>query len=350
MTGPITTQAAEIIPSGFSDPKYLAVATGIAFGGLVLERFKSHLETRIEDRTADDEPRLQLADPFRADQVNLGNRRTKIAENVAYYATLITATLATVQFGAKPFDTHDKVYSDASVVVAAGYGADTQDVQGVNGNQMSRFDASIQASLDVSSTSKVPFSLSLDGSTPRTITNTPTINLNSTQTKKAISKIRTPDFENGDSLGTSVLNASPASSTKPNNVIILASNLDPSEVSNIQKAQAQINSSPNKGSISAIVVGNSNGIRQIGIATLGAPVDVVSFQTVLGKNNVYAARSTTEIKQDINQILSHAQANQNKSPNNNIEDLAILFGVAGLGVAVKRRLAGLVKLYKGGKK
>src|ERR1039458_3768383 len=102
MTGTVALQAAELIPSGFTAPEYLALAGVIAVGGIHLDRRKARLDNELEQRLDEDEARLGPADPFTAEKTGMNNRWTSIAERAGYYAALAGVTFAVVQFGAQP--------------------------------------------------------------------------------------------------------------------------------------------------------------------------------------------------------------------------------------------------------
>jgi hypothetical protein len=335
MTGTVALQAAELIPSGFNVPEYLALAGAIAVGGIYLDRRKGQLDNELEQSLDGDEARLGLADPFIAETTGLDNRRTRLAERVGYYAAIAGATFAVVQFGAQPFNSHSRAKANATVVIDAGDAANVTDMQG----GISRLQASVDGSLAAKSQDKAPFSFILAGSYPKTVVGT----------KQAINKAITPSFQNGDSLansnspgGDSVADA--LSGPQPNDIIIIGSAVNPGDVAGIQAVEKQVKSSSSKDTLSAVVVGSTNTTNQIGIATVNAPVNVQSFRSLLGSSNVKTATTTAGVQDAITGILNHAKASENKQPNNDAEDVAILAAAVLALVAAGRRLSGITKL------
>jgi len=335
MTGTVALQAAELIPSGFNVPEYLALAGAIAVGGIYLDRRKEQLDNELEQSLGEDEARLGVADPFIAEQTGLDNRRTRLAERVGYYAAIAGATFAVVQFGAQPFNSHSRAKADGTVVIDAADAANVTDMQG----GVSRLQASVDGSTAAAAQDKVPFTFILAGSYPKTVG----------PTKQKINAAITPSFQNGDSLSNSMGGNSVAdalSGPQPNDIIIVGSAVNPGDVAGIQAVEKQVKSSTSKDTLSAVVVGSTNSTNQIGIATVDAPVNVQSFRNLLGASNVKTATTTAGVQDAITGILNHAEASESKQPNHDAEDLAILAAALGLVLAAGRRLSGITKLSK----
>ena len=133
----------------------------------------------------------------------------------------------------------------------------------------------------------------------------------------------------------------------PNSIVMISSALSSADLVNTRANIASIKQYYPKDKIYAVVVGDTTGSQQIGAVTVSSPVDVSSFQQLLGSQNVKSASSTQAVTKDVLDFINNQQAKENKKPINYIDfNLGTILGGLLAAAAVRRRLAGITKLKK----
>ena len=335
--------AAENLPSGFTDPKYIgaaALATGVA---VALDRFKSRHDIDSTTETA-----VPIADPESAEHARIDNKWSRLRDIGAYYLAIGFTTLVAVQ-AAGPYGSKESRSGGAAIIINANTSADSADMTAPNGSSTTRLDASIEGSIGAASKDNVQTSFILSGGTSLLADNTPATHKNLTQIRSKIYKDLKYNFRNGEaSIADSVIEAPKTlDSTMPNSIVMISSALSSADLVNTRANIASIKQYYPKDKIYAVVVGDTTGSQQIGAVTVSSPVDVSSFQQLLGSQNVKSASSTQAVTKDVLDFINNQQAKENKKPINYIDfNLGTILGGLLAAAAVRRRLAGITKLKK----
>jgi len=338
MTNEAFIKAAEILPSGFNQPSILVAATAVAAGAIALDRYKARLDSKL---TGEDS--LAIADPESAEQANLNNRRSAFRNRANYYLASLLATTGLIQL-AGPYSSHEKIKGEeASIVINSDLTANTTDIAGGK----SRLQASVDGVLNAVSTLDMPVSIILSGNNAALAVTMPPNDANTKQADKKINAVLSNSgFRNGNSLSTAVSNGLNVGTEPEKDVIVIDSSLSNQDQTGILAAESSINSTHAKDSIDAIVVGNSTSSQAIGAVELSSPVELASFRSVLGPNNIKTAGSTLAVQKDIESFVGNSNIIEQKNSIEYLDELALVLAAAFSVLGVQRRLAGIRALRK----
>lgn len=335
-----TLHTNNILFNGFNEPKYLIAAGIVLGGGVALDIVKNKREEQLAELAS------PLADPEQAEQAEINNRHSRFVEKASYYGAVALASLAFVQL-ASPFKTNPREKGATTLVMNVNNTADSQDMTANNGLPVSRIQASITGSLEAASQSSSPTAFIVSANGANLVDSTPATNKNLVRTNNRIDNYLNSDFRNGDKLAEGVSDALTAEGNQPNDIIIEASYLSQDNLTSLEADKRDLRSKYPNDKIYAVVEGNSNNSQAIGAVNLGSPVDLSSFQQVLGQANVLSATSTQKIKNDILSIENRSHIIDGKEP---IDYIDFNLGTALMALlatgAMKRRLSGMFRLRK----
>jgi hypothetical protein len=324
------------IPS-FSRPVFLVGSAAVITAGVVAEIMVRRNEKRIQ-KTA-----VPFADPEIAQQVKLNGRRTRIAERLAWYTALAATTLGFAHV-AEPHTDKSEFRGSGSVLIGAGYSADAKDME--NGDERAtRFQAAINGALAAAEKNEVPFSITLTGSTVRNVDELPAQDKDIERARERIQANLDPEFRNGKGeMGTAVRQSLASSiPDRVNNIIMVASNLQDEEVTQIKGLQRQMKKDYPESRLKAVVVGQGEGKYRVGADILTTPTSTGEFEDLLGVGSVHPAKSADEVESAINDIINETQVVEKKQPFGLFRDGFTVSALVLIGLAGFRRNWGRLK-------
>lgn len=337
-------QAIELLHPALQNPELAVLAVSTAVGGVAVDVFKKHQEAKLDREQQADA--LPFADQEVGAAVTQANKRTRRIERLGHYAAIGFASLLLMQ-EAGPYTTQSDAKGNASIVMNAGNSADVKDMKNSDGI-VSRLDASIEGVTQAAEHNAVPFSFVMVGANAQVVDSTPGHHKDLKRTKHRIEAALNPTFRNGQKLADGAEQALPLSGERPNNIILVASNMSNNDESKLRALKLRIKKQYPEDNLYAVVVGQGEGQYSVGNEQLDSPVDPQSFEKVLGADHVQTAQSPDEIEKAITKVTDRIEVTKTKHDMHGYENLAILIGLLGAATAAYRRASGsgIVKSMK----
>lgn len=324
----------------FDRPVLLMGSAAVFAAGVIVERSVLKNEKKAQESA------VPFADPEIAKQAKLKGKHTRFAERAAWY-TAVAAAAFGFAHASEPYTEKSELRGSGSALINAGYSANAEDMD-EGDDRVTRLQAGTEGVLAAAKNNDVPFSITLTGSTPRNIDKLPAEDKDIERARERVQANLEPEFRNGNGQMGEAVRQSLTSSTpgKVNNIIMVASNLQNEEITQIKGLQKQMEEDYPESKLKAVVVGQGESEYRVGAETLSAPTNSREFEDLLGADNVHTAKSADEVESAISDIVNETQTVESKRPNNWFRNGFVLSAFGLIGLAGFRRNWGRLK-FKG---